>query len=78
VAKIMDRRTFIGTLVVGLHAAPLVARAQPANRVRRLGLLMVEEFPIDQRQDIRAALWERGWIEDTRNQDSGVIAATRG
>ena len=36
----MDRRTFLGTLAIGLFAAPLVAEAQQPDRVRRLGLLL--------------------------------------
>ena len=35
----MDRRAFIGSLAVGAFAAPHVARAQPASRVYRIGIL---------------------------------------
>ncbi len=35
----MDRRAFIGTLAGGLLAAPLAARAQPAGKVPRIGVL---------------------------------------
>src|SRR6266851_4941838 len=36
----MDRRTFLGTLTGGLVAAPLAADAQPAGKVRRIGILI--------------------------------------
>ncbi len=35
----MDRRTFIGTLAWGLLAAPLIANAQQAGQIRRIGVL---------------------------------------
>jgi hypothetical protein len=35
----LDRRAFIGTLAGGLLAAPLAARAQPAGKVPRIGVL---------------------------------------
>src|SRR4029453_8636237 len=60
----MNRRTFIRTISLSWLATPLVPRAQPAGKMRRIGLLMVEEFGPDQRERIRAALRERGWTED--------------
>lgn len=75
----MDRRTFIATLGLGLLAIPLVPSAQPTGKVRRIGLLMIEEFPASQRQDIQAALRERGWIEgnnliiESRSADGNVV-----
>jgi len=59
----MNRRTFIRTISLCWLATPLVPRAQPVGKMRRIGLLMVEEFGPDQRQRIRVALRERGWIE---------------
>ena len=35
----MDRRSFLGTLASGLLAAPLAAEAQPAGKVRRIGII---------------------------------------
>ena len=35
----MDRRRFIGTVASGLLAAPLVAEAQQAAKVTRIGYL---------------------------------------
>ncbi len=35
----MERRVFLGTLTVGLLAAPLAAEAQPAGKVYRIGIL---------------------------------------
>ena len=40
---VMDRRAFIATLASGLLAAPLVAQAQPAKRVPRVGVLSLSE-----------------------------------
>jgi len=37
----MDRRTFVGTLTFGLLATPLVAEAQQAGKVWRIGLISV-------------------------------------
>jgi putative tryptophan/tyrosine transport system substrate-binding protein len=74
----MDRRTFIGTLGIGLLIAAIVPGAQPAGKVRRIGLLMIEEFPVDNRQGIRTALRERGWVEggnlivESRSADGSV------
>jgi putative ABC transport system substrate-binding protein len=76
----MDQRTFLGTLTIGLFAAPLfaaplvaaplVAEAQQPDRVRRLGLLLpyVQSDPQAQARvnAFSAALQERGWT-DGRN-----------
>jgi ABC-type uncharacterized transport system substrate-binding protein len=66
----MDRRTFLGTLTIGLFAAPLVAEAQQPDRVRRLGLLLpyVQSDPQAQARvnAFTAALQEQGWT-DGRN-----------
>jgi hypothetical protein len=35
----VDRREFAGSLALGILAAPLVAEAQPAGKVYRLGYL---------------------------------------
>ena len=37
----MERRAFLGTLAGGLFAAPLIAEAQPAAKVARIGYLAV-------------------------------------
>ncbi len=56
----MDRRTFIGSLVGGLLAAPLAAEAQPAGKVYRVGTLHSAS-----REDAapRIAALERGLTE---------------
>ena len=36
----IDRRAFISSVILGLLAAPLAARAQQSDRVRRIGVLM--------------------------------------
>ena len=35
----MDRRTFVGTLTIALLAAPLVARAQQAQKTVHIGVM---------------------------------------
>jgi putative ABC transport system substrate-binding protein len=66
----MDRRAFLGTLAGGLLVAPLAARAQQPDRVRRLGLLLPyieSDLQAQARVTVfRAALQERGWT-DGRN-----------
>src|SRR5260370_35909647 len=65
----MKRREFI-TLVGGATAAPLAARAQQPERIRRIGLLM--PLPVDDPQSQRRAtaflqgLQKLGWT-DGRN-----------
>src|SRR5262245_17766167 len=60
----MNRRSFI-TLLGGAVALPLVARAQPADRMRRIGLLMNRAADNPEGQDRIAAfhqgLQELGW-----------------
>jgi len=62
----MKRREFIA-LFGGAAAWPLAARAQQANRVRRIGLLVasVETDPIGQErvEAFRRGLREFGWVE---------------
>jgi len=62
----MDRRAFIGTLTGGLLAAPVVAGAQQAGKVRRVGFL--GDGPRAERAAIsiepfRDGLRELGYIE---------------
>jgi putative ABC transport system substrate-binding protein len=59
----MDRRTFLGTLAGGLLAAPLVAGAQQAGKVYRIGFLAFS--PPDPSLDgaFRRGLHEHGYIE---------------
>ena len=37
----MDRRTFIGSVAVGVLAAPLAVTAQPARKNYRIGFLLL-------------------------------------
>jgi putative tryptophan/tyrosine transport system substrate-binding protein len=65
----MRRREFLGVLG-GAAALPVVARAQPVERIRRLGVLMNQSAD-DSESKMRAAaflevLQQRGWI-DGRN-----------
>ena len=59
----MDRRAFIGTLAGSLLAAPLVAGAQPAGKVYRVGILAT--YPVEPfyRPQFVAALRDLGYIE---------------
>jgi putative tryptophan/tyrosine transport system substrate-binding protein len=62
----MKRREFLG-VVSGAAAWPLAARAQQAERVRRIGVLMATSEHDDTGQDrlavFRQTLGELGWIE---------------
>ena len=59
----MDRRRFISTVAYGALAGPLIARAQTATRVRRLGWFGMDAPPSAvERQQQYAALRELGWI----------------
>ena len=58
----MDRRAFIaGTL--GLFAAPLVAEAQQAGKVYRIGFLRAGEPPKFWVDEFREGLRELGYVE---------------
>ena len=63
----MRRREFIGTLVGGAIAWPIAARAQQAERKRRIGLLMnlTADDPVAKaRTDaLRQSLQQLGWTE---------------
>ena len=48
----MDRRMFIGGVAGGLFATPLGARAQPAGKVYRIGIL--EPIPAAQNEVVQA------------------------
>src|SRR3984893_2552394 len=61
----MDRRTFISGITLGLLAAPLAAEAQPAAKVPRigfLGLASASSFgkPVEA---LRAGLRDLGYLE---------------
>jgi putative tryptophan/tyrosine transport system substrate-binding protein len=59
----MDRRRFVSAVAHGALAAPLIARAQTATRVRRIGWLgLGAPPPPAERQQQYAALRELGWI----------------
>src|SRR5690242_16495205 len=61
----MRRRQFLGA-IAGAAAWPLIARAQPADRVRRIGVLftLAEDDPesLVRRAAFEQALKELGWI----------------
>src|SRR5262245_57048672 len=63
----MDRRTFVGTLTIGLLAAPLAAEAQQVKTRPRVGFLLMGSsqagltFAFDA---FREGLRELGWTEN--------------
>jgi putative ABC transport system substrate-binding protein len=58
----MDRRSFIGAMSCGLVIAPLAARAQTANTVRRIGWLAPGvPWPTTELEAAYAPLHELGW-----------------
>jgi putative ABC transport system substrate-binding protein len=59
----MDRRTFIGALASSLLAAPLAAKAQPAGKVWRIGLVSVDEGEADGHAAFRQGLRDLGYSE---------------
>jgi len=61
----MDRRAFMGALAGGLLAAPLVAEAQKAGKVWRVGYLTYGARPSDGRPPaaLREALVELGYVD---------------
>ena len=58
-----DRRKFIGTVAVGLLAAPLAAIAQQAGSARRIGILTAGVLPKTILPACVDELRERGWVE---------------
>ncbi len=61
----MDRRTFLGTLAGGLLASPLVAEAQQAERVYRIGVVSMGINPRSASfyQAFEQRLREDGWVD---------------
>jgi putative ABC transport system substrate-binding protein len=62
----MDRRVFLGTLAGGLRVAPLVAEAQQAGRMPRIGVLFPAEpaSPTEPNASaFRLGLHDLGYVE---------------
>ena len=62
----MDRRTFIGAAAANLVAVPLAAMAQQTEKVRRIGVLMLDDPPNSNPDHLLwdpAPLRDLGWIE---------------
>src|SRR5215470_2286492 len=59
-ASKLERRTFLASIAGGLLAAPLVAAAQPAGKMYRVGWLATFSEP---RTTFREAMRELGYIE---------------
>jgi putative tryptophan/tyrosine transport system substrate-binding protein len=59
----VNRRSFVGTLGLGLLATPFTAEAQQAGKVYRIGLLGAgSQMGSELRQAFEQALRERGWV----------------
>jgi putative ABC transport system substrate-binding protein len=62
--SILDRRTFVGILTIGLLAAPLAARAQQAGKVPRIGFLSLNLAPNRHlHKAFRQGLRDLGYVE---------------
>ncbi len=61
----IDRRTFLGTLVGGLLAAPLAAEGQQAGKAYRIGILSSTDpaRPNENYVTFRERLRELGWSQ---------------
>jgi len=60
---IMNRRAFVSGITLGLVAAPLVAEAQPAGRVYRIGMLLPLGPTLPILGNFLAGMRARGWVE---------------
>jgi len=62
---VTTRRAFLGTLAGGLLAAPLIAEAQPAGKVYRVGYLSASSSTANPRilEAFRQGLRDLGWVE---------------
>src|SRR5215467_8255021 len=56
----IDRRAFVGMVAAGFALAPVAPRAQPATRMRRIGVLAPQAPGAPQYEE---PLRELGWIE---------------
>ena len=59
----MNRRSFVGTLGLGLLVAPLAAEAQPAGKVYRIGVLGGSSPPDPFVEAFKQGLRELGYVE---------------
>ena len=59
----LNRRRFLGTLSASLLAAPLVAEAQSAGKVYRIGVLLPLGATLPILANFLAGMRERGWVE---------------
>ena len=59
----MDRRRFLLTSLAGAFAAPLVAEAQQALKVRRIGVLSIDSPPPGLVEAFQERLRKLGYVE---------------
>jgi putative ABC transport system substrate-binding protein len=57
----MDRRAFLGALASSILASPLVVEAQPAQGIRRIGVVEAADKPLSEAR--KEGLRRLGWIE---------------
>jgi hypothetical protein len=66
--RIVDRRAFLGTVTVGLLAAPFATEAQPTAKVYRIGFIVTATS--DETRHLSNALSEGlrelGYVEECR------------
>jgi hypothetical protein len=68
----MRRRDFIKVICVSATAWPLTARAQQADRVRLIGVLMAHYLSA-----FRQEIAERGWAEGRNVKIDAPVGSTR-
>lgn len=62
--RMIERRTFVHTLALGLTLGPRSTAAQPAGKVYRIGVLSVAARPQSPGMDaFRQGLRDRGYVE---------------
>jgi putative ABC transport system substrate-binding protein len=59
---VLDRRTFLSTVTLGLLAAPLAAEAQQAGKVWRVGYLSLASGPSPRSEAFQQGLRELGYV----------------
>ena len=80
----MNRRTFVGTLAIGLLAAPLAAEAQQAGKVYRIGMLETRSTALNAantgafRQGLLELGYKEGQDRESARADDPAVGAGAG